>query len=403
MNPGFTRLAAYPFERLAELKRGLVPPAGLPHIPLSIGEPRHTPPQFVLQRLRDTLGELGSYPATRGLPELRAAAAQWLQRRFALPAGTVDADAHVLPVNGTREALFAFVQAVVDSRRPGERPVVVMPNPGYQVYEGAALLAGAEPWYLDTTADNSFLPDLDAVPEHIWQRCQLLFLCSPGNPVGTVLGLDYLRHALELAERHDFVIASDECYADLYDDEAAPPPSLLTAAAAAGNTALRRCMTFHSLSKRSSLPGLRSGLAAGDAKLVAPFLLYRTYHGCAMPVPTQKASIAAWSDDAHVAENRALYRAKYDRVLPILQPVIHAPRPAGGFYLWLHVGGDDTAFTADLFAQQHITVVPGSYLARAHAGRNPGAGYVRISLVATEEECVQAAHRIREFILSRKS
>lgn len=403
MNPGFARLAAYPFERLAQLKHDLVPPPSLPHIPLSIGEPRHAPPDFVVQRLRESLGELGSYPATRGLPELRAAGSAWMQRRFGLPAGTVDAEANVLPVNGTREALFAFVQAVVDARRAGPAPLVVMPNPGYQVYEGAALLAGAEPWYLNTTAQNGFLPDLDAVPAAVWDRCQLLFLCSPANPVGTVMPVDYLRRALELAERHDFVIASDECYADLYDDESAPPPSLLNAAVAAGNRELRRCMSFHSLSKRSSLPGLRSGLVGGDAALIAPFLLYRTYHGCAMPVPTQKASIAAWGDDAHVAENRALYRAKYDRVLPILRPVIDVARPAGGFYLWLPVGGDDAAFTAGLFAGQHITVVPGSYLAREHEGLNPGAGYVRISLVASEEECVQAAHRIRDFILSRKS
>src|SRR5690606_13537846 len=219
-----------------------------------------------------------------------------------------------------------------------------------------ALLAGAEPWYLNTTAQNGFLPDLDAVPAAVWDRCQLLFLCSPANPVGTVMPVDYLRRALELAERHDFVIASDECYADLYDDESAPPPSLLNAAVAAGNRELRRCMSFHSLSKRSSLPGLRSGLVGGDAALIAPFLLYRTYHGCAMPVPTQKASIAAWGDDAHVAANRALYRDKYDRVLPILQPVVKVARPAGGFYLWLPVDGDDAAFTAGLFAAQHITV-----------------------------------------------
>lgn len=403
MNPGFARLAAYPFERLAMLKQGLAPPAHLDHIPLSIGEPKHAPPAFVVEVLRDALGELGSYPATRGLPELRATAAHWLTRRFALPAGSVDGEAHVLPVNGTREALFAFVQAVVDARRPGPAPVVVMPNPGYQIYEGAALLAGAGPYYLDTTAQNGFLPDLDAVSEETWRRCQLLFLCSPANPVGTVMNVEYLQHALALAERHDFIIASDECYADLYDDEASPPPSLLTAAAAMGNTAFRRCMSFHSLSKRSSLPGLRSGLVAGDADLIKSFLLYRTYHGCAMPIPTQKASVAAWSEDAHVAANRALYRAKYDQVLPILQPVIEARRPAGGFYLWLPVGGDDEAFTAGLYATQNVTVVPGSYLARAGTGSNPGAGYVRISLVASIGECVQAAGRIRDFLLSRKS
>jgi N-succinyldiaminopimelate aminotransferase len=399
MNPGFRRLSAYPFERLAELKKGLVPPSHLSHIALSIGEPKHAPPPFVIDTLRANLADLGSYPATRGLPELRAAAANWARRRFDLPA--VDGESQVLPVAGTREALFAFVQAVVDSRSGGEAPLVLMPNPGYQVYEGAALLAGAEPYYLNTTADNGFLPDLDAVPDTTWQRCQLLILCSPANPVGAVMDQTYLTRALELAERHDFTIASDECYADLFDDESAPPPSLLTAAAAMGNTAYRRCMTFHSLSKRSSLPGLRSGIVAGDASLISPFLLYRTYHGCAMPIPTQRASITAWNDDEHVRANRVLYRRKFDRVLPVLQPVIHVERPAGGFYLWLQVGGDDTAFTADLFAAQNITVVPGSYLARATTQGNPGAGYVRISLVAPEEECVQAASRIREFITSR--
>jgi N-succinyldiaminopimelate aminotransferase len=402
MNPGFARLAAYPFERLAVLKQGLTPPAHLSHIPLSIGEPRHAPPAFVVDTLRASLGELGSYPATRGLPELRSAAARWLERRF-LPAGSsVDADSQVLPVTGTREALFAFVQAVIDARRAGGPPLVVMPNPGYQIYEGAALLAGAEPHYLNTTLANGFLPDLDAVSVETWERCQLLFLCTPANPVGTVMDSAYLQHALRLAQRHDFVVASDECYADLFDDEAAPPPSLLSAAAQMGAGGFARCMTFHSLSKRSSLPGLRSGLVAGDASLISAFLLYRTYHGCAMSIPTQRASAVAWSDDAHVVANRALYRRKYDRVLPLLADVIDVTRPAGGFYLWLPVGGDDEAFTAGLFAQQHITVVPGSYLARDTPEGNPGTGYVRLSLVATEEECVHAALRLREFILTWK-
>jgi N-succinyldiaminopimelate aminotransferase len=401
MNPGLERLAAYPFERLAVLKQGLTPPAGLTHIPLSIGEPKHAPPAFVVETLRAHLTGLGSYPATRGLPELRAAAASWAERRFALPAGSVAPERNVLPVNGTREALFAFVQAVVDARRGATPPLVAMPNPGYQIYEGAALLAGAEPFYLDTTADNGFLPELDAVSPDVWRRCQLLFLCSPGNPGGAVMDRAWLRRALRLAETHDFVIASDECYADLFDDEAAPPPSLLSAAAGAGDTTFRRCMTFHSLSKRSSLPGLRSGFVAGDAALIKSFLLYRTYHGSAMPIPTQQASVAAWSDDDHVTANRALYRRKYDRVLPILQPVIRVSRPAGGFYLWLDVGGNDEVFTAELFTTQHVSVVPGSYLARATRAGNPGAGFVRISLVAPEEECVQAAQRIRDFILSR--
>jgi N-succinyldiaminopimelate aminotransferase len=400
MNPGFERLAAYPFERLADLKAGLRPPADLAHIPLSIGEPKHAPPQFVLDTLAAHLDELGVYPATRGMPELRAAGARWMERRFALPPGTIDAETMILPVLGTREALFAIVQAVVNPQ--ANAPLVLMPNPGYQIYEGAALLAGAAPWYMNTTAATGFLPDLDAVPADIWERCQVLFLCSPGNPQGSVMSLAYLQRALELAQRHDFIIASDECYADIYDDEAGPPPSLLSAATAMGNQAARRCLSFHSLSKRSSLPGLRSGFVAGDAALIRPFLLYRTYHGCAMPVPTQRASIVAWADDAHVTANRARYRRKFDLVLPIITPVIKAHRPAGGFYLWLDVGGDDVAFTAGLFEQQNITVVPGSYLGRQTPAGNPGAGYVRISLVAPEAECVQAAHRIRDFIAATR-
>ena len=397
MNPRLGRLHAYPFERLAELKAGLVPPADLPHIALSIGEPKHPAPPFVIDTLRASLGELGSYPATRGLPELRASCARWLERRFALGHAAVDEASMVLPVTGTREALFAFVQAVVDTSR--DAPLVLMPNPGYQIYEGAALLAGAEPYYLDTTAANGYLPALDAVPDDVWRRCQMLFLCSPANPVGAVMDLDYLTRALELAHRHDFVIAADECYAELYDDEASPPSSLLRGAQLRGDPRFARCAVFHSLSKRSSVPGLRSGFIAGDPAMIAPFLLYRTYHGCAMPIPTQRASIAAWNDDAHVVVNRSLYREKYDRVVPILREVMPVDRPAGGFYLWLQVpGGDDIGFTARLFERANVTVVPGSFLARDSGHGNPGAGRVRLSLVASVEECVAAARRIRELL-----
>ncbi|MEN9705414.1 MAG: hypothetical protein RLZZ393_1293 [Pseudomonadota bacterium] len=392
MNPDLGRLVAYPFERLARLKAGLHPPAGLRHVALSIGEPKHAPPDFLLQALRDGMDELGSYPATKGLDETRAACAHWLERRFGLPAGAVDPARMVLPVNGTREALFAFVQAVVDRR--GNAPAVLMPNPCYQIYEGAAILAGAEPIYLNTTEANGYLPDLDAVDAQTWARCQVLFLCSPGNPVGTIMSREYLRHALELAERHDFMIAADECYAELYDDESDPPPSLLAVAHDMGNTGFRRCMVFHSLSKRSSVPGLRSGFVAGCTETIAQFLLYRTYHGCAMPLPTQRASITAWNDDAHVRANRALYREKYDRVVPILASVLDVERPAGGFYLWQKIPGDDVAFTAGLFETQNITIVPGSYLARDTTTGNPGAGRVRLSLVAGVDECVEAAHRI---------
>ena len=401
MNPDLDRLQAYPFERLSALLKGNAPPPGLAPIGMSIGEPRHAPPRLVLDSLAANLHQLGSYPATRGLPALREAVARMLERRWLPEGATVDAETMVLPVNGTREALFSFVQAVV-ARRSGAR--VAMPNPCYQIYEGAALLAGAEPLYLDTTATTRFLPDLDAVPAAVWDRVQLLFLCSPGNPTGRTLSLDYLQHALALAEKHDFVIAADECYAELYDDESQPPPSLLRAAWQAGRRRYERCMVFHSLSKRSSVPGLRSGFVAGDPALIKPYLLYRTYHGCAMAVPTQLASAVAWQDDAHVVANRALYREKFARVLPILQPVLDLYRPDGAFHLWPQVdGGDDVGFTQRLHAQQNLTILPGSYLAREHDGRNPGRGRVRISLVAGVDECVAAAERIRSFILGKHS
>jgi len=394
VNQRLELLAAYPFERLARLKAGITPPASLAHIAMSIGEPKHAPPQFVIEALRRELGRLDSYPVTAGLPEMRAACAAWLERRFN---GRLNPEGMVLPVNGTREALFSFVQAVV-SNRAGAKPVVAMPNPFYQIYEGAALLAGAEPVFLNTTDTNRFQPDLDAVPDDVWKRCEILFLCTPGNPTGSVLSLEYLRHALQLAEKHDFVVASDECYAELYRDEANPPPSLLQAAQANGHDAFQRCMVFHSLSKRSSVPGLRSGFVAGDPALIKPYLLYRTYHGCAMPVPTQLASIAAWNDDAHAAANRALYREKYARVLPILAPVLDVVEPDGGFYLWPDVQRDDEIFTRDLFAAQNLTILPGSYLARDTRSGNPGRQRVRISLVAPIDECVIAAQRIRNFL-----
>jgi N-succinyldiaminopimelate aminotransferase len=394
MNPRLEALHAYPFERLARLKAGVTPPPALKHIAMSIGEPQHAPPQFLLETLRRSVDELGSYPATAGLPELRAACAQWLRRRYGLREGSVDPETMVLPVNGTREALFAFVQAAV---HPGRESLIVMPNPFYQIYEGAALLAGAQPFFMDTLPEADYLPDLAAVPEEVWRRCEVLFLCSPGNPTGAVLPLQFLRRALDLAERYDFIVASDECYADIYLDEAAPPPGLLEASEARGGEAFARCVVFHSLSKRSSVPGLRSGFVAGDPAILKRFLLYRTYHGSAMPVPTQRASIVAWQDDAYAADNRRLYQEKFAHVLPILAPLLNVARPAGGFYLWPSVGGDDEQFVRELYARAHVTVLPGSYLARAHARGNPGAGRVRISLVPPLRQCVEAAERIRDF------
>jgi N-succinyldiaminopimelate aminotransferase len=396
MNPALGQLRPYPFERLRALLAGAQPPTTLPHISMSIGEPRHAPPPFVLEALTLHQSGYGSYPTTAGIPQLRAAAAGWLTRRFQLRPGAVDPETMLIPVSGTREGLFAFVQAMVDISRS---PLVVMPNPFYQIYEGAALLAGAQPHFLGNDRANAYLPDLDDVPPKVWERCQVLFLCSPGNPTGAVAGIDYLQRAIALADRHDFVIASDECYSEIYCDEARPPPGLLQAAVASGHANFERCVVFHSLSKRSSVPGLRSGFVAGDARLIQAFLQYRTYHGCALPLPTQHASIAAWNDDEHVVANRRLYREKFATVLPVLREVLDVDAPEASFYLWPKVA-DDERFARQLFERKHVTVLPGSYIARDTPQGNPGRGRVRISLVATVAECADAAHRIRDLLES---
>ncbi len=394
MNPLLERLHPYPFERLAALMAGASPPAGLPHIPLSIGEPRHPSPDFVGQALGAASDTLGTYPVALGTETLRLAIARWLERRFCLGPGSIDAASMILPVNGTREGLFSFVQAAVD---PAANSLVMMPNPFYQIYEGAALLAGAEPCYLNTVQSNGFIPDLEAVSERQWQRCAVLFLCSPGNPTGAVLDRVFLRRAVELADQHDFIIAADECYADIYLDEARPPPSLLQVCAEIGRTDFRRCVVFHSLSKRSSVPGLRSGFVAGDPEIMAAYRLYRTYHGCAVPLAVQRASVPAWEDEAHVTASRRLYQQKFDAVIPILEPVLDLQRPAAAFYLWVTTPVDDETFARELFATRNVTVLPGRYLSRPTGDGDPGVGRVRISLVATTEECIQAARRIREF------
>ncbi len=395
MNDALNLLQPYPFEKLRALLAGVQPPAGKKAIALSIGEPKHRSPSFVAETLSGSLEQLSVYPTTLGLPALREAIAQWCERRFRVPANWLDPARHVLPVNGTREALFAFAQAVVSRESNG---LVVSPNPFYQIYEGAALLAGATPHYLPCLEENGFNPDFDAVPAEIWQRCQLLYLCSPGNPTGALVPLETLKKLIALADEHDFVIAADECYSELYFDEQNPPPGLLTACAELGRSDFRRCVVFHSLSKRSNLPGLRSGFVAGDADILKSFLLYRTYHGCAMPVPTQLASIAAWNDEVHVRTNRMLYREKFDAVLGLLQPVLDVKRPDGSFYLWPRTPIDDQTFTRELFAREHVTVVPGSYLSRNVDGLNPGANRVRMALVAPLAECVEAAERIRDFV-----
>lgn len=395
MNPDLQKLHPYPFEKLLQLKAGIIPPADKPHIALSIGEPKHEPPDFVKSEMRRQLERMGSYPLTKGIPALREAIAQWLTQRFTLKAATIDADKHILPVSGTREALFAFAQAVVDRNQDA---LVMMPNPFYQIYEGATLLAGAQAYYMNTIADHGYLPDLDGIDVKTWQRCQLIYVCSPGNPTGAVMDIDYLQRLITLADKHDFIIASDECYSEIYFDEQHPPAGLLQAAAAMGRDDYKRCVVFHSLSKRSNVPGLRSGFVAGDETVIRQFLQYRTYHGCAMPEFTQYGSIALWQDEQHVKENRDLYREKFSRITTMLSGVMKVTHPDAAFYLWPETPVDDETFTRELYAQQNVTVLPGSYLSRQADHINPGNNRVRIALVASVDECVDAANRIIEFI-----
>ncbi len=395
MNPDLERLEAYPFEKLSDLKAGIKPPSDMHHIALSIGEPKHPTPSLISEALITHLHNLSVYPSTRGLPALRQAIGAWLERRFHLPAASVDPDRHVLPLNGTREGLFAFAQAVVDCSRA---PLVLMPNPFYQIYEGAALLAGAEPRYLPCSAENGFIPDYDAVDVDTWKRCQLLYLCSPGNPTGAVTDQATLQRLIGLALEHDFVIAADECYSELYFDEDAPPVGLLQACAAMGHGDFRRCVVFHSLSKRSNAPGLRSGFIAGDAAIIEQFFRYRTYHGSAMPLHHQHASFAAWGDEAHVVANRRLYREKFAAVLEILDGVLAVSQPQAGFYLWPETPIDDTDFARGLFAGHNLTVLPGRYLSRDRGGPDPGANRLRLALVPPLAECVDAAERIRRYV-----
>lgn len=395
MNPDLAQLHPYPFEKLNQLKQDAQPPQHLDHIALSIGEPKHPAPHFVTENLIAHTHLLSNYPTTRGTLALREAMSAWLNRRFGL-GSEINPDENILPVNGTREALFAFAQCVI--KRGQSKPLVMMPNPFYQIYEGAALLAGAEPCYLNCTEDNRFLPDLDAISEQQWADCQLIYICSPGNPTGAVMPQDYLQRLIELSHRHDFVIASDECYSEIYFDENNPPVGLLGAASAMGVSDYQNCVVFHSLSKRSNLPGLRSGFVAGDADLIRQFLLYRTYHGCAMPPATQSASIAAWSDEAHVIENRNHYRKKFEVVVDLLSDTLRPVLPDAGFYLWVKTPGSDTDFAHDLYATQNITVLPGQFLSRQVGNTNPGANYVRMALVAPLDECRDAANRINHFL-----
>ena len=405
MNPLLGKLHPYPFERLRELTRGITPNPDFSPIGLGIGEPRHATPELVKQALRGSLDGLATYPATAGEPALREAIAGWVGRRYGV---TLDAHSQVLPVNGSREALFALAQTVIDPTRPGA--TVVCPNPFYQIYEGAALLAGAQTFFVASDPQRNFAADWAAVPEATWAATQLLYVCSPGNPTGAVMPLSEWQMLFELADRHGFVIASDECYSEIYFRDP-PPLGSLEAATRLGRTDFKNLIAFTSLSKRSNVPGLRSGFVAGDAALLRSFLLYRTYHGSAMGKAVQAASIAAWNDEAHVVANRELYRAKFAQVTPIVADVLDVALPDAGFYLWADLArrvpgadgvadgvADDVAFALALLAQYNVAVLPGSLLAREARGANPGAGRIRLALVAGVEECLEAARRIQTFV-----
>lgn len=392
VNPNLDRLHPYPFEKLRALFDGIVPPPDLAPIRLSIGEPRHATPAFIMQAVADNLSGLASYPSTQGGEALRDAIAAWLVRRYDL--GTVDPATQVLPVTGSREALFAFGQCVIDGSRANAK--VLCPNPFYQIYEGAALLAGATPVFINNLANEDFVSDFASLPTSVWQDVQLVYVCSPGNPTGRVMTQHEWSTLFELSDRHGFVIAADECYSEIYFDDA-KPIGALEAAQRAGRNDFRNLVMFSSLSKRSNVPGMRSGFVAGDARILKSFLRYRTYHGCAMSPTIQAASVAAWNDETHVRENRRLYRQKFDAVVPVLAPHLEVAPPEAGFYLWAPTPIGDTDFARRLQAEYNVTVLPGSYLAREADGINPGAGFVRIALVAELDQCVEAAERITHF------
>ncbi|MDD3484201.1 succinyldiaminopimelate transaminase [Azovibrio restrictus] len=391
MNPHLAQLQPYPFEKLRALFAGVTPNPGLKEIKLSIGEPQHATPAFIMEALAGNLKGLASYPTTLGIPALRQAIAAWAQRRYALE---LDPETEILPVNGSREALFSFAQTVIDGSRPA--PLVVSPNPFYQIYEGAAYLAGAEPRFLNTLPENGFAFDLDSLTPEEWARVQLFYVCSPGNPTGKVLSLEDWRTLFALSDKYGFIIASDECYSEIYFDEANPPLGGLQAAKLLGR-GMERLVMFSSLSKRSNVPGMRSGFVAGDRELLKKFLLYRTYHGCAMAPPVQTASVAAWNDEAHVLDNRRQYREKFAAVTPLVAQVLDTGMPDASFYLWARTPVPDTDFARALLEAYNVVVLPGSFLARESRGVNPGAGFVRIALVAGLEDCLEAAGRIRQF------
>ncbi len=389
MNKNLNALHPYPFQKLRDLFAGITPNPAYKPINLSIGEPKHATPELIKTALTQNLAGLANYPTTLGSAELRAAISNWMVRRYGIPA--LDIDKAIIPVNGSREALFAFAQAVIDTDH--SNPVVISPNPFYQIYEGAALLAGAEPYYLNTLPENGLRMDFSSVPESVWKRTQLVYVCSPGNPTGKVMGLGDWHEIFALSDKYGFVIASDECYSEIYFDEANPPIGALQAAHRMGR-GFERVVMFSSLSKRSNVPGMRSGFVAGDEKILEKFLLYRTYHGCAMNPAVQAASAAAWNDEAHVQENRRMYIDKFHIVTPVLKKMLEVDLPDAAFYLWARTAGNDAEFAQRLYRECNVTVLPGSFLAREAHGMNPGAGFVRIALVASLEECVEAAERM---------
>ncbi|MBS0424355.1 MAG: succinyldiaminopimelate transaminase [Proteobacteria bacterium] len=392
MNPNLNQLQPYPFQKLRQLFQGVARNTALKPIELQIGEPKHATPAFIRQAMADNLTGLSTYPTTLGTPALRNAIAAWIQRRYNLSG--IDPDTEVIPVNGSREALFSFAQTVIDSSN-GKQPAVVCPNPFYQIYEGAAFLAGAEPHFINTLPDNHFKLEYDQLPEAVWSRTQLIYVCSPNNPTGSVMTLNDWRVLFALSDRYGFVVASDECYSEIYCDEDNPPLGALDAAQQLGLDGFSRLVVFNSLSKRSNVPGLRSGFAAGDARLLEKFLLYRTYHGSAMNPAAQAASAAAWGNEAHVVENRRLYARKFADAMAVLSDTTDVQMPDASFYLWIKTPVSDTEFTKRLYQDYNVTVLPGSYLARDSRGVNPGKDFVRIALVAAPEECIEAMNRIK--------
>ncbi len=395
MNPNLNQLQPYPFQKLRQLFEGVIRNTALHPIDLQIGEPKHATPDFIRHAMIDNLDGLSTYPTTLGTPALRNSLAAWIKRRFNLPG--INPDTEIIPVNGSREALFSFAQAVIDPS--ANHPAVVCPNPFYQIYEGAALLAGATPYFINTLPENRFRLDYSQLTDAVWSRTQLIYVCSPNNPTGGVMKLDEWRELFALSDRHGFVIASDECYSEIYFDEKNPPLGALDAAQQLGRSGFPRLVVFNSLSKRSNVPGLRSGYVAGDATLLEKFLLYRTYHGSAMNPAAQAASAAAWSDETHVVENRRLYAQKFSSSIALMSGAMAVQMPDAGFYLWIKTPISDTEFTKRLYQDYNVTVLPGSYLARDAHGMNPGKDYVRIALVASPQECIEAMNRIKSLVI----